>query len=44
MSFSFVLSAKLLIDRVNKKNVIAMIIYARCALRQKKCQMSSFFK
>ena len=44
MSFSFVLDAKSLIDRVNKKNVIAMIVCARCALRQKECRMSSFFK
>ena len=44
MSFSFILSAKSLIDRVNKKDVIIMIIYARCAMRQKKCRMSLFFK
>ena len=44
MLFSFVLSAKSLIDRVNKKSIIVMIICARCAMRQKKCRMSSFFK
>ena len=44
MSFSFALNAKSLIDRVNKKDVIAMIACARCAMRQKKCRMSSLFK
>ena len=44
MSFSFALSAKSLIDRINKKDVIAMIVCARCVLRQKKCRMSSLFK
>ena len=44
MSFSSILGAKSLIDRVNKKNVIAMIVYVRCAMRQKEYRMSSFFK
>ena len=33
-----------MINRVNKKSVIAMIACTRCAMRQKECRMSSFFK
>lgn len=35
---------KVLIDRVNKRDLIAMIACTRCATKQKECRISSLFK
>lgn len=44
MSFRQFKEFKVLINRVNKRNLITMIACIRCAMKQKKCRISSLFK